>query len=672
MYLKKIVCENMGPISVADITPGFHPNGNPKPLIIVGKNGTGKSILISNIVDSFFEFGGQAYDDIVKKTGTTSIFFKVSGNNQIRLGKKSMICHLKYKTDTNSETSPCYTFYRDISNNAVNKQNDIVYFNRTYGEKSVNTNKGKDCTSNKTLIKKEFDNNVFIYFPPERFFIPYWMGTAYSTSHDYGSITVKDRFSNEINKPIIAYNPTEDNTRWIIDVLIDAKAELVIVSTEDVRTRSNIQTLMYLEQFKKNIEKVFSCIMNQDIELRLDQRNAGKARLSIVSVQDNKIIAPTIDALSTGQMILLNMFLTIIRYAERNDLNKSVSLQEIKGIVVIDEIELHLHSDLQGSVLPRLIQMFPKVQFIITSHSPLFLLGMQDVFSDDGFDIFEMPDGNKINTESFSEFRKAYEMVASTQLYREDIAKVIKEIEEKNENALIITEGSSDWKHMKRAWLKLINDIPKYAPLKDNFDFLEYEPPHTPPQSTREIQMSDSELVSLCKETAKLPHRGKIIFICDADRINNTKDLSEKDKSYKYWGNNVFSFHIPTPDHRKGQPVCIEHYYTDDEIRTPKTINGKEHRLFLGYEFDSRGISKDGKYVCADKKSCGDGKITIIEGDSKTRVTLYLDENQTVALSKMAFAEAILNEEGDFAKISSESFKLIFDVLLEIIAPGSK
>ena len=61
MYLKKIVCENMGPISYVDIEPGFTEEGNPKPLILVGKNGTGKSILISNIADSLFEFGGLIF-----------------------------------------------------------------------------------------------------------------------------------------------------------------------------------------------------------------------------------------------------------------------------------------------------------------------------------------------------------------------------------------------------------------------------------------------------------------------------------------------------------------------------------------------------------------------------------------------------------------------------------
>lgn len=665
----------MGPISVIDITPSFNQDGTPKPLIIVGKNGMGKSILISNIVDSFFEFGNQAYRDVVETKGTTSLYFKITSNGQIMLGKRSMICYLEYKNDCTSPSPDVYySYYQSRSNNKKTStqiiDDDISYFNNKYGFKKVKKDKEKDYTSDKDKFHNEFKKNVFVYFPPERFFVPYWMGSAYSTSHDYGSINLQKFFIGDLNKPIIACDETKANTRWLIDILVDAKQTVTVSSGDVMPSEKDNKSILACNESKESVEKVMSCILNQDIVLGLNLRNMGNSRIAIKSANNGSYIVPTIDALSTGQMLLINVFLTIIRYAESYDLNSSIDLHRIKGIVVIDEVELHLHSDLQGSVLPRLIQMFPKVQFIITSHSPLFLLGMQHVFTDDGFDIVEMPDGKHIKAESFSEFRKAYDMVASTQLYREDIAKIIKEIEDKNEKALIITEGSSDWKHMKRAWNKL-KDYPKYAPLKDAFVFLEYEPPHAQPHSTREIQMSDSELVTLCKGTAKLPHRGKIIFICDADNTKVTKDLYDNNKPYKTWDNNVFSFQIPTPEHRKGQPVCIEHYYRDNEIKTEKTINNQKYRLFLGNEFDSRGISNDGMYFCAARNSCGEGKIDIIEGDSKSRVTLCKDANQSVALSKTAFAEAILNEEGDFANISSESFSLIFDVLLKIIAPGS-
>jgi hypothetical protein len=43
------------------------------------------------------------------------------------------------------------------------------------------------------------------------------------------------------------------------------------------------------------------------------------------------------------------------------------------AIVLIDEIDLHLHPSLQRALIPRLRKTFPKVQWIVTSHSPLVL-----------------------------------------------------------------------------------------------------------------------------------------------------------------------------------------------------------------------------------------------------------------------------------------------------------
>jgi energy-coupling factor transporter ATP-binding protein EcfA2 len=47
------------------------------------------------------------------------------------------------------------------------------------------------------------------------------------------------------------------------------------------------------------------------------------------------------------------------------------SLVDIPGIVLIDEIDLHLHPEWQRTILPSLANAFPKLQFICTSHSPL-------------------------------------------------------------------------------------------------------------------------------------------------------------------------------------------------------------------------------------------------------------------------------------------------------------
>ena len=47
------------------------------------------------------------------------------------------------------------------------------------------------------------------------------------------------------------------------------------------------------------------------------------------------------------------------------------SLKKMSGVVIIDEIEQHLHPKWQSKILPSLKKNFPQVQFIVATHSPL-------------------------------------------------------------------------------------------------------------------------------------------------------------------------------------------------------------------------------------------------------------------------------------------------------------
>ena len=50
----------------------------------------------------------------------------------------------------------------------------------------------------------------------------------------------------------------------------------------------------------------------------------------------------------------------------------------MQGVVLIDEIETHLHVDLQKKILPFLVSFFPKIQFIVTTHSPFVLSSLSN------------------------------------------------------------------------------------------------------------------------------------------------------------------------------------------------------------------------------------------------------------------------------------------------------
>lgn len=51
---------------------------------------------------------------------------------------------------------------------------------------------------------------------------------------------------------------------------------------------------------------------------------------------------------------------------------------DVPGIAMIDEVETHLHIELQKQILPFLTSFFPNVQFIVTTHSPFVLTSLAD------------------------------------------------------------------------------------------------------------------------------------------------------------------------------------------------------------------------------------------------------------------------------------------------------
>ncbi len=75
--------------------------------------------------------------------------------------------------------------------------------------------------------------------------------------------------------------------------------------------------------------------------------------------------------LSDGQRSLLALAADLaIRAAQLNDHLGDDLLAQCPGVVLIDELDLHLHPRWQRHVVADLRRTFPKVQFIVTTHSP--------------------------------------------------------------------------------------------------------------------------------------------------------------------------------------------------------------------------------------------------------------------------------------------------------------
>jgi len=122
-----------------------------------------------------------------------------------------------------------------------------------------------------------------------------------------------------------------------------------------------------LLEFTKPISEEYNFI-NEEFELyRVAVNRPDKRNFTLeLSFKDGRVIA-----FETLPMGYKRLFSLVIDLAYRcYILNESI---ESNGIVLIDEIELHLHPTLQQEVLQRLKKTFPLIQFIVTTHSPLVI-----------------------------------------------------------------------------------------------------------------------------------------------------------------------------------------------------------------------------------------------------------------------------------------------------------
>ena len=91
-------------------------------------------------------------------------------------------------------------------------------------------------------------------------------------------------------------------------------------------------------------------------------------RMTVNKTIGDKIEELTINQLSDGEKCLLAMVGDIARRLAIANPSLDDPLQG-EGIVLIDEIELHLHPTWQQDIIPALTRTFPNCQFIITTHS---------------------------------------------------------------------------------------------------------------------------------------------------------------------------------------------------------------------------------------------------------------------------------------------------------------
>lgn len=646
MYLEKIIFDNRAPFEHLEID--FKNSGVN---VITAINGKGKTTILSHIADAFYELARPAYPQEFE--GKENKLYRVSSPLYNITSSKPSIVYFRFK-----DGEDIYD-YIDIRGNCTKDQYDkIIGINGKIDFNSFTTELSEQKFSkywkvhNNDIRRKMFEQNVLTYFPSYRYELPAYLNDSYSNPLKY---SIKSKFSGYLPNQIEVISDITTFSNWLLDVLLDMKLGERIQLFRDNKNNLIPITLPAQENVVlTNLNNILSNTLSSKkyqgrVRFGIGKRNGGMARIAIMNDVDNEQhyqVCPSIFQLSSGELALISIFGEIIHQADNNVNN--TPLENIKGIVLIDEIEEHLHITLQKEILPKMFAMFPNVQFIVSSHSPFLNMGLATELSGK-HRIFDL-DHNGISCSATE--NELYEEVYNLMIgenYR--FAKQCEELTVKLESLtkpLIITEGKTDIKHILKAKEKLgATDL--------DFDVIQDD----------QQPDGDSNLYKLLEQAAHIENKNIIIGIFDRDIKKTVENIEKNGQQIKDFGNNVYAFCIPLPESRKmngEEDISIEFLFSDIEIHT-KLKNGCS--LFFGDEFSARtGRHKNDKTLILSNQS-DRGKHKIVENNGGQAV--YNEQEENILAKKDDFANAISSGEIEISEESWNNFKPIFETIRSIL-----
>ena len=460
MYAKRIQIANYGPIDQLDITFPFEGDA-PKPVVLVGENGSGKSILLSHIVNGLI----SAKDSIYTETPEVEAgkLYKLRSSYYITSGREFYFARVDFENRLFIEEMRSVRLKKEYSGvptglsgtdtqSAWEKMEPDKgdYFNSTFPPK-ISSVVLPSQEKEKEKIEEIFSKNCVLYFPPNRFEDPAWLNED-NLRHKAQYMDLKN-LTGYTSRKVINYSPLHDNQNWLFDVIYDrAVFEYQTANIPiPIRNRDHSVPVPVFLGHSGNATSIYEIALQTVRSVMHRGQNVrfgiGRRLNRLVSIMENEEqLVPDIFQMSAGETSLLNLFLSILRDFDLCGASFTNS-EDIRGVVVVDEIDLHLHAVHQYKILPKLIRMFPKVQFVITTHSPLFVLGMKELFGEDGFALYRLPQGQPVNPEEFSEFANAYQAFTETSRFSDEIRTAVKAAQK----PILFVEGTTDEKYIQRA-----------------------------------------------------------------------------------------------------------------------------------------------------------------------------------------------------------------------------
>jgi hypothetical protein len=552
--------------------------------VLTAVNGRGKTTILSHIVDAWHEMARPYFQNEFE--GKENKYYRVSSTIFNINQNESSFVYIRFKTPEGNID------YIDISNNCneqlyntaiildekipfaklksdLVQRNNIKYVSSNFDEKKANS---------------LFKNNVITYFPSYRYEIPGYINDPYKIHLDF---TTQSSFSGYLPNPLEVVSGLPQLANWIMDVVLDMD---LYKQTKNIQFPNGQMQSIDLTPERKILWNSLNIIISQSlvskkydgtVRFGIGKRNAGGARISIMNDKNingsnvSEQIYPTIFNLSSGEATMLCLFGEILRQADNN--RNNIALQEITGIVLIDEVDKHLHIKLQKEVLPVMFNLFPNIQFIVSSHSPFLNMGLVEHNKIKARTTIRDLDQNglEIPVQENYLYKEVYEMMIHE---NENYAKLYKELSTSQNKSILFVEDTYTQIY-KVAWLKLHdmdfdeNNIDEQ--FEDNADFHIYG------------KGNKDNLQGFLNNPCMNEWRNKIIIgLFDFDdaygnyqKLKDNWEVKSEDETNGLYKKridcNVYALMLPIPDFRKNiagknqkvNQLEVELLFSDDNIK---------------------------------------------------------------------------------------------------------
>lgn len=317
IFIKKLILEKVRNLDYTEISLSENER---KHLIFTGKNGSGKTTVLNSL--------SKKLDRLA------------CSNNPMEANKNLQTDYgdLRFAEEQNYSTR-----------NFKGMEKRITSYQERISEVRQSLEVDFNCSEDEFRLAFETGEFILAYYKADRVF-------SADVPQHVEKVELKDTYS-------IQETPRKNFMKYLLDLKM---TQALAISGGKREKAAGIQD--WFDNFEKLLQRIFE---NEELHLEFDE-DTFKFHIEEPGKEPYDF-----NTLSSGYAAILDIVVDLIIRMEKHSRRKF--RHDLPGIVLIDEIETHLHLELQRKILDLLTTIFPKIQFIVTTHSPFVLNSLPDV-----------------------------------------------------------------------------------------------------------------------------------------------------------------------------------------------------------------------------------------------------------------------------------------------------